>query len=174
MTICIRAALQVSPFNIVRYCFLQSALWLWWETFRGVCFSVWAGTGSQAELQNLRQQAQELVDDNDALKLTVHRLNVELSQYQTRFRPLSKQEVLQKCFQMNGLFDKISSLSFEHHSWIVLWVLIIIPVGLESRSCSFTGIFESLSWWDTWNIPLGIMQLDPFKYFYVFKWIHKP
>lgn len=49
--------------------------------------------GSQVELQNLRQHAQELVDENDALKLTVHRLNVELSQYQTLFRPLSKQEV---------------------------------------------------------------------------------
>uniref|UniRef100_A0A665V604 Uncharacterized protein n=1 Tax=Echeneis naucrates TaxID=173247 RepID=A0A665V604_ECHNA len=33
----------------------------------------------QAELQNLRQHAQALVDENDALKLTVHRLNVELS-----------------------------------------------------------------------------------------------
>uniref|UniRef100_A0A8C2ZRN8 Centrosomal protein 89 n=1 Tax=Cyclopterus lumpus TaxID=8103 RepID=A0A8C2ZRN8_CYCLU len=50
-------------------------------------------TGSQAELLNLRQHAQELVDENDALKLTVHRLNVELSRYQTSFRPLSKQEV---------------------------------------------------------------------------------
>ncbi|XP_044222813.1 centrosomal protein of 89 kDa [Thunnus albacares] len=49
--------------------------------------------GSQAELQNLRQHAQELVDENDALKMTVHRLNVELSRYQTRFRPLSKQEI---------------------------------------------------------------------------------
>uniref|UniRef100_A0A3B3VPK6 Centrosomal protein 89 n=1 Tax=Poecilia latipinna TaxID=48699 RepID=A0A3B3VPK6_9TELE len=48
---------------------------------------------SQAELQSLRQHAQELVDENDALKLTVHRLNVELSRYQARFRPLSKQEV---------------------------------------------------------------------------------
>ncbi|XP_067351132.1 centrosomal protein of 89 kDa isoform X2 [Channa argus] len=48
--------------------------------------------GSQAELQNLRQHAQELVDENDALRLTVHRLNVELSRYQTLFRPLSKQE----------------------------------------------------------------------------------
>uniref|UniRef100_A0A668W3V8 Centrosomal protein 89 n=1 Tax=Oreochromis aureus TaxID=47969 RepID=A0A668W3V8_OREAU len=47
---------------------------------------------SQAELQNLRQHAQELVDENDALKLTVHRLNVELSHYQARFRPLSKEE----------------------------------------------------------------------------------
>ncbi|XP_023118144.2 centrosomal protein of 89 kDa isoform X2 [Amphiprion ocellaris] len=46
----------------------------------------------QAELQNLRRHAQELVDENDALKLTVHRLSVELSHYQTRFRPLSKQE----------------------------------------------------------------------------------
>ncbi|CAB1445394.1 unnamed protein product, partial [Pleuronectes platessa] len=51
-----------------------------------------SSAGSQAELQNLRQHAQELVDENDALKLTVHRLNVELSRYQTRFRPLSKQE----------------------------------------------------------------------------------
>ncbi|XP_029284322.1 centrosomal protein of 89 kDa isoform X2 [Cottoperca gobio] len=48
--------------------------------------------GTQAELLNLRQHAQELVDENDALKLTVHRLNVELSRYQTHFRPLSKQE----------------------------------------------------------------------------------
>ncbi|KAK2853475.1 hypothetical protein Q5P01_006136 [Channa striata] len=48
--------------------------------------------GAQAEVQNLRRHAQELVDENDALKLTVHRLNVELSRYQTLFRPLSKQE----------------------------------------------------------------------------------
>uniref|UniRef100_A0A8D0A2J5 Centrosomal protein 89 n=1 Tax=Sander lucioperca TaxID=283035 RepID=A0A8D0A2J5_SANLU len=44
----------------------------------------------KAELLNLRQHAQELVDENDALKLTVHRLNVELSCYQTHFRPLSR------------------------------------------------------------------------------------
>ncbi|KAA8595999.1 hypothetical protein FQN60_011290 [Etheostoma spectabile] len=55
--------------------------------------------GSQAELLNLRQHAQELVDENDALKLTVHRLNVELSRYQTHFRPLSKQE----SSKVNGL-----------------------------------------------------------------------
>ncbi|XP_055011019.1 centrosomal protein of 89 kDa isoform X2 [Boleophthalmus pectinirostris] len=46
----------------------------------------------QAELQNLRRHAQELVDENDTLKMTVHRLNVELSRYQVRFRPLSKEE----------------------------------------------------------------------------------
>ncbi|XP_054916065.1 centrosomal protein of 89 kDa isoform X1 [Poeciliopsis prolifica] len=51
-----------------------------------------SAAGSQTELQSLRQHAQELVDENDALKLTVHRLNVELSHYQARFRPLSKQE----------------------------------------------------------------------------------
>ncbi|XP_056134740.1 centrosomal protein of 89 kDa [Lampris incognitus] len=51
-----------------------------------------APTGVLTELQTLRQQAQELVDENDTLKMTVHRLNVELSRYQTRFRPLSKQE----------------------------------------------------------------------------------
>ncbi|KAM9373998.1 centrosomal protein of 89 kDa [Phaethornis superciliosus] len=44
------------------------------------------------ELLSLRQQAQELVDENDALKLTVHRLNVELSRYQTKFRPLFQEE----------------------------------------------------------------------------------
>ncbi|KAI1904241.1 hypothetical protein AGOR_G00003650 [Albula goreensis] len=48
--------------------------------------------GDRAELHILRQQAQELVDENDGLKMTVHRLNVELSRYQTRFRPLSKEE----------------------------------------------------------------------------------
>nr|XP_040020116.1 centrosomal protein of 89 kDa isoform X1 [Gasterosteus aculeatus aculeatus] len=51
-----------------------------------------SSAGGQAELLNLRRQAQELVDENDALKMTVHRLNVELSRYQTLFRPLSKQE----------------------------------------------------------------------------------
>ncbi|XP_062327553.1 centrosomal protein of 89 kDa-like isoform X1 [Osmerus eperlanus] len=49
-------------------------------------------TGEQAELLSLRQQAQELVDENDSLKMTVHRLNVELSRYQARFRPLGKEE----------------------------------------------------------------------------------
>nr|XP_057944791.1 centrosomal protein of 89 kDa isoform X3 [Doryrhamphus excisus] len=49
--------------------------------------------GLQEELQTLRQQAQELVDENDTLKRTVHRLNVELSCYQTRFRRPSRQEV---------------------------------------------------------------------------------
>ncbi|XP_044112197.1 centrosomal protein of 89 kDa isoform X2 [Neovison vison] len=46
------------------------------------------------ELLYLRKQAQELVDENDALKMTVHRLNVELSRYQTKFRHLSKEETL--------------------------------------------------------------------------------
>ncbi|XP_062327554.1 centrosomal protein of 89 kDa-like isoform X2 [Osmerus eperlanus] len=49
-------------------------------------------SGEQAELLSLRQQAQELVDENDSLKMTVHRLNVELSRYQARFRPLGKEE----------------------------------------------------------------------------------
>lgn len=48
--------------------------------------------GSEAELKNLRQHAQELVDENDALKLMVHRLNVELSRYQARFKPMSRRE----------------------------------------------------------------------------------
>ncbi|NXW40521.1 CEP89 protein, partial [Nyctiprogne leucopyga] len=55
------------------------------------------------ELLSLRQQAQELVDENDALKLTVHRLNVELSRYQTKFRPLSQEEHLKvKSLPMKG------------------------------------------------------------------------
>ncbi|XP_056317797.1 centrosomal protein of 89 kDa isoform X2 [Danio aesculapii] len=48
--------------------------------------------GEGSELLSLRQQAQELVDENDGLKMTVHRLNVELSRYQARFRPLTKDE----------------------------------------------------------------------------------
>ncbi|XP_062845472.1 centrosomal protein of 89 kDa [Trichomycterus rosablanca] len=45
-----------------------------------------------SELLSLRQQAQELVDQNDGLKMTVHRLNVELSRYQATFRPLTRDE----------------------------------------------------------------------------------
>ncbi|NWR19234.1 CEP89 protein, partial [Emberiza fucata] len=48
--------------------------------------------GETTELLSLRQQAQELVDENDALKTVVHRLNVELSRYQTKFRSLSQEE----------------------------------------------------------------------------------
>ncbi|OXB84016.1 UNVERIFIED_CONTAM: hypothetical protein H355_015527 [Colinus virginianus] len=58
--------------------------------------------GETTELHSLRQQAQELVDENDALKLTVHRLNVELSRYQTKFRPLTQEEHL----KLNGLPNK--------------------------------------------------------------------
>ncbi|XP_077308734.1 centrosomal protein of 89 kDa isoform X1 [Lithobates pipiens] len=47
-----------------------------------------------AELISIREQAQELVDENDALKMTIHRLNVELSRYQTKYRPLTKEENL--------------------------------------------------------------------------------
>ncbi|XP_077610770.1 centrosomal protein of 89 kDa isoform X1 [Crocuta crocuta] len=50
--------------------------------------------GAAPELLYLRKQAQELVDENDGLKMTVHRLNVELSRYQTKFRHLSKEETL--------------------------------------------------------------------------------
>ncbi|XP_072278265.1 centrosomal protein of 89 kDa isoform X2 [Pyxicephalus adspersus] len=48
--------------------------------------------GDAAELISLREQAQELVDENDSLKMTIHRLNVELSRYQTKYRPLTKEE----------------------------------------------------------------------------------
>ncbi|XP_055674795.1 centrosomal protein of 89 kDa isoform X1 [Falco peregrinus] len=51
------------------------------------------------ELLSLIKQVQELVDENDALKRTVHRLNVELSRYQTKFRPLSQEE----CLNLKGL-----------------------------------------------------------------------
>ncbi|XP_066050962.1 centrosomal protein of 89 kDa isoform X2 [Chamaea fasciata] len=55
------------------------------------------------ELLSLRQQAQELVDENDALKTMVHRLNVELSRYQTKFRSLSQEENLKlKSLPMKG------------------------------------------------------------------------
>uniref|UniRef100_A0A8D2L524 Centrosomal protein 89 n=1 Tax=Varanus komodoensis TaxID=61221 RepID=A0A8D2L524_VARKO len=47
-----------------------------------------------AELLLLRQQAQELVDENDSLKMTVHRLNAELSRYQAKYRPISPNESL--------------------------------------------------------------------------------
>uniref|UniRef100_A0A3B3QAR5 Centrosomal protein 89 n=1 Tax=Paramormyrops kingsleyae TaxID=1676925 RepID=A0A3B3QAR5_9TELE len=49
--------------------------------------------GEQVQLRTLREQNQELVDENDGLKMTVHRLNAELSRYQAKFQPLSKEEV---------------------------------------------------------------------------------
>ncbi|KAF7687917.1 centrosomal protein of 89 kDa [Silurus meridionalis] len=58
--------------------------------------------GNSSELLSLRQQAQELVDENDGLKMTVHRLNVELSRYQARFRPLTTAE----CPRNSGLPGK--------------------------------------------------------------------
>ncbi|CAG03080.1 unnamed protein product, partial [Tetraodon nigroviridis] len=48
------------------------------------------------ELQSLRRQAQELAHDNEALKLTLHRLSVELSRLQASSRPPSQLEVIQK------------------------------------------------------------------------------
>ncbi|XP_068174441.1 centrosomal protein of 89 kDa isoform X2 [Antennarius striatus] len=51
-----------------------------------------SSAGSQAELQTLKQHDQELMAENNALKLTVHHLNVELSRYQTCFRPLTQHE----------------------------------------------------------------------------------
>ncbi|KAL2076834.1 hypothetical protein ACEWY4_027563 [Coilia grayii] len=50
-------------------------------------------TGGGQELQSVCAQAQELVDENDALKMTVHRLSAELSQYQSRYRPLNTHQV---------------------------------------------------------------------------------
>ncbi|XP_075393169.1 centrosomal protein of 89 kDa [Tenrec ecaudatus] len=46
------------------------------------------------ELLSLRKRTKELVDENSGLKMTVHRLSVELSRYQTKFRPLSEDESL--------------------------------------------------------------------------------
>ncbi|XP_067905417.1 centrosomal protein of 89 kDa isoform X2 [Heterodontus francisci] len=46
----------------------------------------------KTELLSLRQQAQELVDENDALKMTIHRLNVELSHYQTKYRHVHEEK----------------------------------------------------------------------------------
>lgn len=46
------------------------------------------------ELLCLRKQGQDLVDENEGLKMIVHRLNVELSRYQTKFRHLSEEEVM--------------------------------------------------------------------------------
>lgn len=53
-----------------------------------------SGTVITPELLCLRKQAQDLVDENAGLKTIVHRLNVELSRYQTKFRHLSEEESL--------------------------------------------------------------------------------
>lgn len=70
--------------------------------------------GSKAELQSLRRHAQELVDENDALKLTVHRLNSELSRYQAHSRPPSKEEVRRGSFQKAPLMQFVQVSSKEY------------------------------------------------------------
>lgn len=60
----------------------------------GIILNLFFSVVDGPELHYLRKQAQELVDENDGLKMTVHRLNVELSRYQTKFRHLSKKEVM--------------------------------------------------------------------------------
>ncbi|XP_008837685.1 centrosomal protein of 89 kDa [Nannospalax galili] len=52
-----------------------------------------AQEGATPELLSLRKQAQDLVEENSGLKMVVHRLNVELSRYQTKFRRLSEAEI---------------------------------------------------------------------------------
>ncbi|XP_036065360.1 centrosomal protein of 89 kDa isoform X2 [Onychomys torridus] len=54
------------------------------------------------ELLYLRKQSQALLDENKELKVIVHRLNVELSRYQTKFRHLSEEE----SSQIEGLPSK--------------------------------------------------------------------
>uniref|UniRef100_A0A670ZU37 Centrosomal protein 89 n=1 Tax=Pseudonaja textilis TaxID=8673 RepID=A0A670ZU37_PSETE len=70
-----------------------------------------------AELLLLRQQAQELVDENDSLKMTVHRLNAELSRYQTKYRPISPNEVM---FSQDCLEYSIFSLDMKYLSPLLL------------------------------------------------------
>lgn len=48
-------------------------------------------SGDKIELVSLRQQAQEVVDENDALKMTIHRLSVELSHYQTKYKSVDNE-----------------------------------------------------------------------------------
>lgn len=74
--------------------------------------SIFLLIGDTTELLSLRQQAQELVDENDALKLTVHRLNVELSRYQTKFRPLTREEV--RMLVVTGICMEMSSCALIH------------------------------------------------------------
>ncbi|XP_038662476.1 centrosomal protein of 89 kDa [Scyliorhinus canicula] len=56
----------------------------------------------KTELLGLRQQAQELVDENDAFKMTIHRLNMELSHYQTKYRPVRNEELHSSCIPASG------------------------------------------------------------------------
>lgn len=74
--------------------------------------SIFLLIGDTTELLSLRQQAQELVDENDALKLTVHRLNVELSRYQTKFRPLTREEV--RMLVVTAVCMEMSSCALIH------------------------------------------------------------
>lgn len=72
-----------------------------------------------AELLSLRQQAQELVDENDGLKMTVHRLNVELSRYQAKYRPISPNEVGKLWYSDAGVSNALFPLVAVEKSGLV-------------------------------------------------------
>ncbi|XP_039618334.1 centrosomal protein of 89 kDa [Polypterus senegalus] len=53
--------------------------------------------GKSPQLHSIREHIQELVDENNDLKIIVHNLNLELGRYQTKYRPLLKTELDVKC-----------------------------------------------------------------------------
>lgn len=46
----------------------------------------------------LKKQLQEMKAENETLKNSIHRLTVELSAYQAKFRPLSAEEKVTNCY----------------------------------------------------------------------------
>lgn len=58
----------------------------------------------------LKKQLAELKEENDTLKSAVHKLSVELSAYQAKYRPLSEGQV---SFEMNNIGHIFSKSNFS-------------------------------------------------------------
>lgn len=56
-----------------------------------------------AEMLLRDRQIEELKAENEVMKNAVHRINVELSQYQAKYRPLSEEEVCQNSQHLQNL-----------------------------------------------------------------------
>ena len=76
----------------------------------------------QCAVDELSKQVQELRDDADVLKSVIHRLNQELSRYQTKFRVLSDSEVRTILFCVHSVYCTLSnSEEIILYTFVVYW-----------------------------------------------------
>ncbi|XP_005090564.1 centrosomal protein of 89 kDa isoform X1 [Aplysia californica] len=75
------------------------------SSLRKVAEAIRDGDIEGAQTLYVRRQMEDLKEENETLKTSVHRLNVELSDYQAKYRPVDPNHV-KKVIEVNGLPSK--------------------------------------------------------------------